>query len=476
MSLLRKYIEKFESLDGGKFEKFFDGNSDIFTFLSENLPVFECEDKTLEEIYYFRAYTFAKHIKINRNGKFIITEWLDFISWQKETDGAISCPVGHHLRELIWLKNGAEIAKDYIRFWCENIKYLSYYNNWFVYAVWEYCEATGNMDFAYSVITPLIEYFEHLRSQHKALCGLYKCVDNYDGMELSISGYGVRTTINSYVYANAYGLYKILEYGGERERAEDYRHFAEDLRGRINAQMFKKDFYYNLPLEAGEEMPRFIPNFSNPNQKYGVKELTGYVPWYFGIPTEKENVAWKYTVDKKVFLQKYGFATADVSDEQFGYEFPHMCLWNGPVWPFATSQTLTGLYRVLQRGEEMPIGKKEYCKFLKTYAKSQYRIDENGTKRPWIDENLDGNTGEWIARQWLIDNNRYDIGRGRDYNHSSYLDLILGGLVGAGVENGEVVFKPLADGEQISSFSVKGLRILNKDYDLRFENGELKIL
>ena len=73
--LLKEYVEKFIALDGGEFEDFFDPSKGTYAFLQENLPEFECEDKTLEEIYYFRAYTFSKHIKRSRFGKLIITEW-----------------------------------------------------------------------------------------------------------------------------------------------------------------------------------------------------------------------------------------------------------------------------------------------------------------------------------------------------------------------------------------------------------------
>ena len=132
MDILKNYIEKFEKLDGGKYERFFDKSTDIYGFLKDNLPKFSCSDKALEEIYYFRAYTFAKHLKVNRYNQVILTEWLDTQSWQKETDGAISCPVGHHISELKWLKNGKQIVRDYINFWANDPEDLYYYNNWFI--------------------------------------------------------------------------------------------------------------------------------------------------------------------------------------------------------------------------------------------------------------------------------------------------------------------------------------------------------
>ena len=471
MDILKSYIDKFEELDGGKYQKFFREDTDIYGFLQENLPEFTCSDKALEEIYYFRAYTFAKHLKINRYNQVILTEWLDTASWQKETDGAISCPVGHHISELKWLKKGKQIARDYINFWADHHEELYYYNNWFIYAVYDYAKQTGDMDFAYSIVDKLMAYFDIFESRHKANCGIYKGVDNYDGMELSISGYGLRPTINSYVYASAFALAEILSYGGEQEKAEKYARFAKELRNKINEKLFVGDFYYNRPLEDGEEMKRYIPNFSNPTPDYDIKEEIGYTPFYFDIPEEKHNIAWKYLMDEKVFLAPYGITTADMSHPLFKYDFNHMCLWNGPVWPFATSQTLTGLAKTLRKQGKMPIGKAEYCKLLQQYAQSQY-ITLDGVKRPWIDEDLDGETGAWIARDWMYERDLPYKDRGIDYNHSTFIDLILGGLVGACVENGEVKFCPMAKG---ISFTVKGLVINGNSYTVSFDGENLQV-
>jgi hypothetical protein len=56
---------------------------------------------------------------------------------------------------------------------------------------------------------------------------------------------------------------------------------------------------------------------------------------------------------------------------------------------------------------------------------------------PWIDENLNPFTGDWISRTRLStwNNGTWDDGkggkeRGKDYNHSSFNDLIITGLAG----------------------------------------------
>lgn len=444
MDLFAYYYKKFASCD----------NDDIkypyctCEFLRDNLPQFTCNDKKIEEIYYFRAYTFSKHIRKNENGKHTITEWLQ-VPWDNLP---VSCAVGHHLSELKWFKKAGHIGEDYIEYWCDNQEQLLIYNNWFIYAVWEYCSATNKMEFAYSKVDKLEAYFKKFESMHKSKIGLYKSVDNYDGMEFSISGAGLRPTINSYVYANAFGLYKIYEYGQNREKAEKYKCFAEALKKEINKRLFIEDFYYNQPIDKSEDMPRLLPWFRNQNQDFAVKELIGYVPFYFGIEEKEHLIAWKYFSDKNVFSAPYGLTTADMSHPQFNYEFPHMCLWNGPVWPYATSQVLTALAKMIRKydAKDLPIGKKEFCAALKTYASSQY-ITLNSSVRPWIDENLDGATGEWIARNELIRLNSNDKARGKDYNHSTYIDLILGGLCGVSSIENESDCMPLFDNGIIAS-------------------------
>lgn len=466
MEILKEYLEKFIKYDSGEeISKFAN-----YSFLKDRLPIFECSDKTLEEIYYFRAYTLMKHIRKDRNGKYIVTEFSVPVSWAEDTEGAISCAVGHHLAELGWISGMENIVKEYIEFWFEHKENLLLYNNWFAYAVYRYALLRGEMDYAYSVVDKLIKCFEELEKRHRAQCGLYKSVDNYDGMEYSISASGIRCTINSYVYANAYAIYKILAYKSD-VRAEKYCRFSKKLKTRINCKLFKNDFYYNAELSRGETLNLFNREFSNPNADKSVKEEAGFIPFYFKIAGKKQLSALRFLTDETVFSLPFGIATADCRHEQFMRENGHMCLWNGPVWPFATSQTLRGVIETIRKYESVsPVGAKDFCEMLQTYANSQYIVID-GVKRPWIDENLDGRTGEWLARKIMKETGNPGAERGKDYNHSTFLDLVIGGLCGAGTERGKVKFKPLIS-EDITSFSLKNLRIAGKTYELTYSSGK----
>ena len=76
-------------------------NAAAWEFLKANIPLLDCPDKDIEEIYYFRWWTFRKAIKQTPDG-FIITEFLPPVGWAGKHN-SINCAAGHHLREGRWL-------------------------------------------------------------------------------------------------------------------------------------------------------------------------------------------------------------------------------------------------------------------------------------------------------------------------------------------------------------------------------------
>ena len=69
----------------------------------------------------------------------------------------------------------------------------------------------------------------------------------------------------------------------------------------------------------------------------------------------------------------------------------------------------------------------------------------------WIDENINPFTGDWISRtrlkSWKNGTWAKEKGgeeRGKDYNHSGYVDLIINDLIGFKPQlNGQIVIEPL---------------------------------
>jgi hypothetical protein len=114
------------------------------------------------------------------------------------------------------------------------------------------------------------------------------------------------------------------------------------------------------------------------------------------------------------------------------------CQWNGPAWPFATTITLKALANVLNRYHQDAIVKEDYFRTLLLYTANQHRKLDGGRVIPWIDEDQNPLTGEWIARAKKIRKpGFYD--RGTFYNHSGYADLVITGLVGLRPRSDNVV-------------------------------------
>jgi hypothetical protein len=143
-------------------------------------------------------------------------------------------------------------------------------------------------------------------------------------------------------------------------------------------------------------------------------------------------------MDSSCFFAPFGLTSAQRNHPGFRLAYEgHECQWNGPSWPFATSITLTALANLINNNKQPYIGKTDYYQLLKIYAHSQQRLKENGDTIPWIDENVNPLNGDWISRTRLKiwENGTWakekgGIERGKDYNHSTFCDLVITGLIG----------------------------------------------
>ncbi|HKK19050.1 MAG TPA: hypothetical protein VJ952_10260, partial [Opitutales bacterium] len=96
---LKCYVERFNADDEEMYANI--PNAQAYDFLKDNIPLFECPDEDFERTYYFRWWTYRKHVKQTPEG-YVITEFLPKVSWSKKYN-TISCPAGHHFYEGRWL-------------------------------------------------------------------------------------------------------------------------------------------------------------------------------------------------------------------------------------------------------------------------------------------------------------------------------------------------------------------------------------
>ena len=91
--------------------------------------------------------------------------------------------------------------------------------------------------------------------------------------------------------------------------------------------------------------------------------------------------------------------------------------------------------------------KDSFFKLCKQYAKSHKRVAENGKIVNWIDEVRHPLRDEWSSREILKNSGwREEAGgyeRGKDYNHSTFCDIIISGIVGVKCENDVLELEPI---------------------------------
>jgi len=436
--LLRRYVKRFNaSYPETDIQAI--PNAQALDFLRANVPRFECPDKQLEEIYYFRWWTYRKHIKRTPDG-FVVTEFLPKVGWAGKHN-TINCPVGHHLYEGRWIRD-PKYLDDYIRFYFGKGGapggVSKHYSNWITDGIYARYLVNADRRFVVELLDDLVANHEAWgrdgkpgkRWQAGRLLenGLYWQIDSWSGGEYSIGGTGIRPMLNSYMYGSAVAIARIAELAGRRKLARRFRAEADGLRSRVQERLWDPNAMFFKVRRHAKARSNYNNNAAEqckPGQLVTVREIFGYVPWYFNLPQDGRGYAeaWRQLTDPQGFLAPYGPTVAERRHPNFKIN-RRGCRWCGASWPFATSQTLTALANLLNNYDQSVIGKKAYFDTLKAYARSHYFRKGDGAAVPWVDESLNPDTGKWITKGAFPDT------RGRYYNHSTFCDLVIAGLVG----------------------------------------------
>ena len=481
MEIIKKYVDKFNKNDEETIVNSI-ANEDAYKWLCEEIPVFECPDKEIEESYYFRWWTYRKHIKKTENG-YIITEFLPKVPWSGKFN-EINAAVGHHLYEGRWIKNSGKYLKDYIPFFLDNPDRGHQYSAWMVYSIHQMCMVTGDWDLGDGFLAKICKYYEEWECQHLLSNGMFWSYDNYDAMEFSISGTtedfrclkGIRPTLNSYMCADAWAISDFAKRAGNEELAQKYFKKYEKLKELINKNLWQNDFYRAFHFEDGEEYEPCEKIIGNWIEKTP-RELIGYIPWMFNIPEIGREKVFECLADRDCFYSDFGLTTAEKTSERFLYEVEHECLWNGYVWPFATAQTLTAMRNMIVNYDGESRYKQDFLNLVKQYAASHKRVNENGETVNWIDEVRHSLKDEWSSREilknsgWIEKRGGYE--RGKDYNHSTFCDIIISGVVGVRCDREELEVLPLIP-DDWDYFRLDNLTFRGKTYSIIYDKTGLK--
>ncbi|MCJ2179655.1 MGH1-like glycoside hydrolase domain-containing protein [Novosphingobium album (ex Hu et al. 2023)] len=394
----------------------------------DRIPFFESADRRIDAVYYYRWSLFRAHQRDLGALGYITTEFADDVAWQRQPYASLNDATGFHIAEGRWL-NDRRFTDDYVNFMYEggNDRHFSDYmadSVWgrylvdgdraavirhlavmrHIYGLWD-----DHFDFTKGLyfIEPLLDATEYTVSSIDASGG----EDGFRG------GDAFRPTINSYMTANARAIAKIAELAGDKVLARFFTDRADELRTRMLADLWNPALVH------------FTDRYKTTNEhvKYWepirARELAGYLPWMFDLVPDDPRYAqaWAHLLDPESLAGKAGMRTVEKSYPYYMRQYRYLgtareCQWNGPVWPYQTTQVLTAMANLLDHyGDTGPVTRSDYMRLLRQYTALHYQ----GSKLD-LEEDYDPATGKPIV----------GLDRSHHYFHSGYIDLILSGLVG----------------------------------------------
>lgn len=385
-------------------------NAQSAAWMKENIPLFECPQQNFEEMFYYRWWTLRKHIKETPVG-YGMTEFLVNRSYADKYN-LIACAIGHHIYESRWLHD-SKYLDQIIHTWYRGnegkpMSKMMKFSSWNPDALMARYLVDGDKEFLVDMKDDLVQEYMRWEDTHRLKNGLYWQGDVQDGMEESISGgrrkQYARPTINSYMYGNAKALMQLGMIVGDEGMAMKYGMKADSIKTLVQGKLWdaERGFFETL---RGDTTAK-------------AREAIGYVPWYFNLPDAdvKYEVAWREIMDEKGFSAPYGLTTAERRHPEFRTRGVGKCEWDGAIWPFASAQTLTAMANFMNNYPQTTLTDSVYFRQMELYVESQHHRG-----RPYIGEYLDEVTGYWL---------KGDQERARYYNHSTFNDLLITGLIG----------------------------------------------
>jgi hypothetical protein len=408
------------------------GNTDEKSWYEANIPFLDVPDKTIQDVYYYRWRVWKEHVRPTgtANGD-VLTEFFGAPGYSAPY-GAIDASAAHQIDEGRWLRDQQPVTDD-IDYWLQGAgsgpkpatdalnsdqgDWAHEYSVWLASAVLAQAEVTGDAAAAERLLPALERQYQGWNSQFNSQLGLYWQVPVWDGMEYSASSYetdpadpyhggaGYRPTINAYQYGDATAIAQLAALAHQPAVAASYAARAAALKTSMQNSLWDagRQFFYDMARD------------DNPGHALlSAREETGFVPWMFDMPAPSDSAAWAQLTSPQGFAAPYGPTTVEQRSKWYMYQASDgCCRWDGPSWPFATAQTLTGLANLL---DDYPaqsyVTAADYDNLLHGYAATQ---TENGT--PHVGQAHDPAQPDWM----------YDA---TDYNHSTYNDLVISGLMG----------------------------------------------
>jgi hypothetical protein len=419
-------------------------------WFEENTPFLDlpADQAQIQAVYYYRLQTYREHlVYTGAQYGYMASEFLQPVSYGAPYGGVVAA-AGHHINEGRWVRD-QQYGQGVVNYWLSGPGQLSKpatedvnpdtfdwaheYSFWAASSVWRQYLVTGNEEFVVGQLDNLVKQYRAWDNHYNTSLALYWQVPVWDATEYTAASYessdpyhggvGFRPTINGYQYGDAQAIAAIATLAGNTTLADEYSQRAAALQTAMQATLWDTGLQFFMHLARDD----------NPTDALlTTREIMGYVPWMFNMPQASGIVAFSQLLDTQGFAATYGPTTTERRSQWFMYEASACCHWDGPSWPYATSQVLMAVENVLNDyPPQSYISAADYVALLGQYAATQ---SKNG--QAYVAEAHDPDTEDWI----------YDSeDHSEDYNHSTFVDNIIAGLIGLRAQpDNTIVINPLA--------------------------------
>ncbi len=455
-----------------------------------NVPYFDCSDPWVRKLYVHRAYVLHKNMLDPKLGR---------MQWPTQSEGrwrspwypnVISYGAAHQVREARWLRDPG-YWEGHLRTWAENAKadgvYPSHvtprgpaggqYTDWITSTAWDGHLVHPDQTFLARVVEKLAANVRGWQKVYDPDNDGLLLVDSHwwTGMEYQpsffyFSDYKTshdfyqperpvsldRVDLTAYNYGNAVAVARIYRLLGQPGKAKEFDELSARIAAAVTTRMWQptKAFFYSL--RAGDHAVA------------DVKEVIGVYPFYFGmVPWGKGyESAWASILDPKQFWTTWPVASASKECPAYsqinwpgdGRSMP--CMWNGPTWPHANSLVMTAMARTLRATRDSqaggsPLKKEHLWTLFLSFTKAQFRNQD--ISQPWTGEFYNGDNAEWKTGE-------------RDYNHSTWLDILIPELIGVVPREDDVLeVDPLIPQDTFGYFLLDGLRYHGHDVTVAWD-------
>ena len=411
----------------------------------DNIPFFECSDKQIEQVYYYRWKLYKAHIRNVGENSYVITEFINHMGFDRDPYCTINAASMHHIYEGRWLKDDRYV-NGYINYLYHNGGNNLQYTESIADATYARYLVNADSSFLFHQLDSMQRKYDGWSDHWDSTKNLYYIPAMPDATEYNIAsidasggkdgfagGEAFRPTINSYMYGNAIAISRIAAMKGDTAVSRDYLQRGTDLKATIEQNLWN------------DSLQHFTDRFKI-NNKYVQywnfirgRELAGLIPWYFNLPadTATYNSAWKHVTDTSHLLGKFGLRTNEPSYQfyftQFVYSFGKpSSQWNGPSWPYQSSQVITSMANLLNNYKQHVITSSDYVRLLRLFTQQHYLPDGKIN----IVENYHPDLGGPIVNFYWSNH----------YNHSTFNNLVISGLCGIRPSESDTLdINPLVD-------------------------------